>query len=108
MRAEWREASIGRRTVFALSAAYWAGMVVLAMLGLASAETGYEAGRIVGFYFTPVLIAVVIRVGYALLRWRRRPRSRIWSWWIWVIGAVIGLFLVLQRAVVTLADRAAL
>ena len=91
--------------IFALSAAYWVGMLVLLALALPSSDGGREAGRIVGFFFTPLLFAIVLRVGYVLLS-RRRPRPRVLSWWVLVIGAAIGLLLGLQRAVATIADRA--
>lgn len=106
MRAEWAEASVGRRILFALSGVYWGGMLVLLVLGVASGITGYEAGRLTGLYFAPLVLALVIRIGFVLLS-RRRPRPRIISWWVLVIGALIGVVLALQRAVVLLADRAA-
>ena len=105
MRAEWTEASIGRRVIFALAAAYWLGMLFLAVLALPSSDSGAEAGSIVGFYFSPLIIAFVVRIGYVVFS-RRRPRPPVVSWWVLVIGAALGLLLGLQRAVATIADRA--
>jgi hypothetical protein len=50
-------------------------------------------------------LAAVIRGGYVLLS-RQRPRPRFWSWWLFVIGMVIGLLLAVQRAVVVVSERA--
>jgi uncharacterized membrane protein len=105
VRAEWAEASIGRRVIFALSAAYWLGMLFLLVLALPSSDSGAAAGRIVGFYLSPLILAIIVRLGYVLFS-RRRPRPPIVSWWVLVIGAALGLLLGLQRAVGTIADRA--
>lgn len=106
MRREWAEAGIGRRLMFGLAALYWIAMIALAVANVASAATGYDSGRILGFFFSPLLFAGVIRGIHVLLS-RRRPRPRFWSWWILVIGMVIGLLLAVQRAAVALGERAA-
>ena len=62
MRAEWSEASLGRRALFVLSAVYWLGIVALLLVSLTHAAGGYEAGQVIGFYAGPLLIAIVIRV----------------------------------------------
>ena len=105
MRAEWSNASFARRALFVVSAAYWLGIVLLLVISLTQAQGGYEAGRVLGFYLGPLIIAIVIRVVYVLVS-RRRPRPPIWSWWVLVIGAALGVVLTLQRAAVDVADRA--
>lgn len=105
MRAEWAGASLVRRTLFVLSAVYWIGILLLLVISLTQAQGGYEAGRILGFYLGPLIIAIVVRVVYALVS-RRRPRPSIMSWWVLVIGAALGVVLTFQRAAVDVSDRA--
>ena len=105
MRAEWSGASLARRALFVLSAVYWLGILALLIVSLTQAEGGYEAGQVVGFYASPLLISIVIRAVYALGS-RRRPRPPIWSWWVLVIGAALGVVLTIQRAAIDVADRA--
>jgi hypothetical protein len=93
-----------RRTLFVVSAAYWLGILPLLGISLTQAQSGYEAGRIAGFYLGPLIIAIVIRVVYVVVS-RRRPRPPIWSWWVLVIGAALGVLLTFQRAAVDVADR---
>ena len=102
MREEWASAGTGRRVLFGLAAAYWIGFVVLFVVAVASARNSYDAGVLLGFYFTPLVFAAVIRGVYVLLS-RRRPRPRFWSWWLLVIGAALGLILAVQRTVAALA-----
>lgn len=106
MRHEWADAGVGRRVLFGMTAFYWIGIAALFVANVVSASGGYEAGRITGFFFTPLLFAALVRAAYVLLS-RRRPRPRFWSWWLFVIGMAIGLVLAVQRAVVALAERAA-
>ena len=106
MREEWAGAGLGRRVVFGLAGLYWVAMLVLFALAALAGGSGYRAGVALGFYFSPLLIAAIIRGGYVLVS-RRRPRPRFRSWWLLVIGMVIGLLLAVQRAVVAMSERAA-
>jgi hypothetical protein len=105
MREEWAAAGLGRRAVFGLAGVYWVAMLVLFVLAALSGGSGYRAGVALGFYFTPLVLAAIVRGAYVLIS-RRRPRPRFWSWWILVIGMVIGLILAVQRAMVVVAERA--
>ena len=98
MRQEWAAAGLGRRIVFSFVAIYWIGMGILTVLNLPYAEDARQAGQIIGFFFAPLIIAVVVRGAYVLL-----TRARFWSSWIFIIGAGLGLMLAFQR-VVSLAD----
>jgi chromate transport protein ChrA len=106
VRAEWSNASRARRALFALSAAYWLAILLLIVISLTQAQGGYEAGRILGLYLGPLIIAIVIRMVYVLVS-RGRPRPPIWSWWVLVIGAALGVALTFQRAAVDVSERAA-
>ena len=106
MREEWADAGIGRRILFALAALYWVAMLALLVIAAVNAGSSYEAGAALGFYFTPLLFAAVLRGAYVLFS-RQRPRPRFWSWWLLVIGAALGLILTLQRAATAVAERAA-
>jgi 4-hydroxybenzoate polyprenyltransferase len=105
MREEWAAAGLGRRMLFGLAGLYWVAMLVLFVLAVLTSGVGYRAGVALGFYFTPLLLAAIFRGAYVLLS-RRRPRPRFGSWWILVIGMIIGLILAVQRAVVVFAARA--
>jgi hypothetical protein len=105
VREEWASTGVGRRIVFGLSALYWLAMVGLFGASLPAVDADYEAGRALGFFFTPLLLAAVVRAGYVLLS-RSRPRPRFWSWWLLVIGAAIGIVLAVQRAALILAEQA--
>jgi drug/metabolite transporter (DMT)-like permease len=96
MRTEWAEAGTWSRSLFVIAAIYWAAMFVLFALSLPVARNGYEVGLVFGFYFVPLAYALLIRVGYALLS-RRRPRPRIRSWWVLVVGALLGLLITAAR-----------
>jgi chromate transport protein ChrA len=93
--------------LFVVSAVYWIGILLLLVISLTQAQGGYEAGRNLGFYLGPLIIAMVVRVVYVLVS-RRRPRPPIWSWWVLVIGAALGVVLTFQRAAVDVANRAEL
>ena len=96
MRTEWAETGAWSRSLFVIAAIYWTAMAVLFVLSLPVVRSGYELGLVFGFYFVPLAYALVIRVGYALLS-RRRPRPRIRSWWVLVIGALLGLLITTAR-----------
>ena len=106
MREEWAGAGLGRRVAFGLAGLYWVAMLVLFAPAALAGGSGHRAGLALGFYFTPLLLAAIIRGGYVVLA-RRRPRPRFWSWWLFVIGMVIGLLVAVQRAVVVISERAA-
>ena len=96
MRTEWAEAGTWSRSLFVIAAIYWTAMALLFFLSLPVVRNGYEVGLVFGFYFVPLGYALVIRVGYALFS-RRRPRPRIRSWWVLVIGALLGLLITTAR-----------
>ena len=106
MNVEWASAGWSRRLLFAVSALYWLLMLALFAANVLRADSGYQAGIVLGFYFTPLFLAAVIRAGYVLLS-RRRPRPPFWSWWLFVTGAAIGVLVAVQRAVAIMAERAA-
>lgn len=105
MRREWSEAGPSRRVVFVLAALYWLGQVAIFVANLPRADSGYEAGRLFGIVFGPLLFALVARGAYVVFS-RRRPRPPLWSWWVLVIGALLSLILVFQRAAADVAEEA--
>jgi amino acid permease len=105
MRQEWSEAGPGQRIVFGLAAAYWLLIVVLAIAAIVNAGSGERAGFVLGTVLSPLLLALIARAAYAFLS-RRRPRPRVWSWWILVIGAAISLVSEFGRVASDIADRA--
>jgi amino acid transporter len=106
MREEWAAAGHGKRILFGASALYWLAMVGLFVASLTSVRSSYDAGLALGFYFSPLLLAAVIRGAYVLLS-RSRPRPRFRSWWLLVIGMALGIVATFQRAAEILAERAA-
>lgn len=102
MGLEWQEAGWGRRTVFVIAALYWMAMVALAVASLPAARSAAEITLVLGFYLVPLLYALVIRVAYVALS-RRRPRPRILSWWVLVIGALLGILVTVARITVPVA-----
>ena len=99
MRAEWQDAGWGVRTVFFIAAAYWTAMLLLTVLSLPLARSVYEVILIVGFYLVPLLYAFVGRLAWVAFT-RRRPRPRPWSWWVLVIGALLGILITVARITV--------
>jgi len=96
MRTEWADAGAWSRSLFVIAAIYWLAMALLFILSLPVVRNGYELGLVFGFYFVPLAYALVIRVGYALLS-RRHPRPRIRSWWVLVIGSLLGILITTAR-----------
>jgi hypothetical protein len=94
MLREWDGAGWGSRTVFVIAALYWATMVVLFLFSLRFAGSVGEIVEIAGFYFVPLLYAIVLRAASVAFL----PRSRrFWSWWLLVIGAVTGILVTVSR-----------
>lgn len=96
MRTEWANAGAWSRSLFVIAAIYWTAMALLFLVSLPVVRNGYELGLVFGFYFVPLGYALVIRVAHSLLS-RRRPRPRIRSWWVLVIGALLGLLITTAR-----------
>ena len=96
MRAEWEAAGWGARTVFVIAALYWLAMVLLFLLSLRFVSSLGEIGAVIGFYFVPLFYAAIIRLVSSVLS-RREPPPRIWSWWLFVIGALLGLLITVAR-----------
>lgn len=101
MGAEWAGAGWGRRSVFVIAALYWAAMLVLVVLSLALARSAGEITLVLGFYLVPLVYALTIRLGYVALS-SRRPRPRVRSWWVLVIGALLGILITVARTTVPL------
>jgi hypothetical protein len=93
MRSEWAAAGWGSRSGFALASLYWLAMLVLFLFSLRFANGAGELLEITGFYFVPLLYAGLIRGGLVLVT----PRRRFWSWWLLVIGALIGILVTIAR-----------
>jgi len=100
MRAEWEAAGWGVRTVFAIAALYWLAMALLFLLSLRFVGSLGEIGVVGGFYFVPLFYAAIIRLVYSVLS-RRDPPPRIWSWWLLVIGALLGMLITVARVAMT-------
>lgn len=99
MRREWSEAGWWSRSLFAIGATYWAAMLALFVLSLPLARDVLEIGLVLGFYFVPLAYAVVVRGLYVALS-RRRPRPRLRSWWLLVIGALLGILVTVARVTI--------
>jgi 4-hydroxybenzoate polyprenyltransferase len=96
MGIEWQEAGWGQRTVFVIAATYWMAMLALAVASLPAARSAAEITLVLGFYLVPLLYALVIRVAYVAVS-RRRPRPRVRSWWVLVVGALLGILVTVAR-----------
>ena len=96
MRAEWEAAGWGSRTVFVIAALYWLAMALLFLLSLRFVGSLGEIGVVIGFYFVPLFYAAIIRLVSSVFS-RRDPPPRIWSWWLFVIGALLGLLITVAR-----------
>ena len=96
LRAEWEQAGWWSRTVFALAAIYWVAMALLFLLSLRFVRSAGEIGVVAGFYFVPLVYAAILRLVYSVLS-RREPPPRIWSWWLFVIGALLGILITVAR-----------
>jgi 4-hydroxybenzoate polyprenyltransferase len=96
MGIEWQEAGWGQRTVFVIAAIYWMAMLALAVASLPAARSAAEITLVLGFYLVPLLYALVIRVAYVAVS-RRRPRPRVRSWWVLVVGALLGILVTVAR-----------
>ena len=99
MGAEWQEAGWGQRTVFVIAATYWMAMLALAVASLPAARSAAEITLVLGFYLVPLLYALVLRVAYVAVS-RRRPRPRVRSWWVLVVGALLGILVTVARITV--------
>lgn len=102
MRAEWDDAGWYLRSVFVIAALYWMAMLALAVASLPAARSAAEITLVLGFYLVPLLYALIIRVAYVALS-PRRPRPRIGSWWVLVIGALLGILVTVARITVPMA-----
>ena len=102
MGAEWAEAGWGRRTVFVIATLYWVTMLGLAVISLPLARNAEELTLVLGFYLVPLLYALIIRVAFVALS-SRRPRPRVRSWWVLVIGALLGILVTVARITVPVA-----
>jgi hypothetical protein len=100
VRAEWESAGWGARTVFAIAAVYWVAMVLLFLLSVRFAGSLGEIGVVAGFYFVPLFYAAIVRLVFSVVS-RRDPPPRIWSWWLLVIGALLGLLITVARVAMT-------
>lgn len=96
---EWAEAGWGRRTVFVIASLYWVAMLGLAVLSLPLARSAEEITLVLGFYLVPLLYALIIRLVFVALS-SRRPRPRVRSWWVLVIGALLGILVTVARITV--------
>jgi 4-hydroxybenzoate polyprenyltransferase len=96
MGAEWQDAGWGQRTVFVIAATYWMAMLALAVASLPAARSAAEITLVLGFYLVPLLYALVLRVAYVAVS-RRRPRPRVRSWWVLVVGALLGILVTVAR-----------
>jgi 4-hydroxybenzoate polyprenyltransferase len=96
MGIEWQEAGWGQRTVFVIAAIYWMAMLALAVASLPAARSAAEITLVLGFYLVALLYALVIRVAYVAVS-RRRPRPRVRSWWVLVVGALLGILVTVAR-----------
>lgn len=101
MGAEWQEAGWGRRTVFLIAAIYWMAMLALAIASLPAAGSAAEITLVLGFYLVPLVYAFIVRLVYVALS-PRRPRPPVWSWWVLVIGALLGILVTVARMTVPL------
>lgn len=99
MGAEWAGAGTGRRTVFVIAALYWMVMLALAVASLPAVGSAAEVTLVLGFYLVPLLYALIIRLVYVAIS-SRRPRPRVWSWWVLVIGALLGILVTVARVTV--------
>lgn len=101
MGTEWQEAGWGQRTVFVIAAFYWMTMVALAVASLPAARSAAEITLVFGFYLVPLLYALSVRLLFVALS-ARRPRPRIRSWWVLVIGALLGILVTVARITVSM------
>lgn len=102
MGPEWQEAGWGRRTVFVIAALYWVAMLGLAVISLPVARSAEEITVVLGFYLVPLLYALLVRAAFVALS-ARRPRPRVRSWWVLVIGALLGILVTVARITVPVA-----
>jgi len=77
-------------------------MLGLAVLSLPLARSAQEIILFLGFYLVPLLYALIIRLAFVALS-SRRPRPRIRSWWVLVIGALLGILITVARITVPMA-----
>lgn len=99
MGAEWAEAGWGRRTVFVTATLYWVAMLALAIVSLPATRSAEEITLVLGFYLVPLLYALIIRLAFVAVS-SRRPRPRVRSWWVLVIGALLGILVTVARITV--------
>lgn len=93
---EWAEAGWGSRTVFVIAVLYWLATLALFLATLPAVRNGYELWLIVGFYFVPLLYALILRAAYVFVR-RGPRRPAIVSWWVLVIGALLSILVTVAR-----------
>lgn len=96
MNAEWQDAGWGQRTVFVIAALYWMVMLALAIASLPAVGSAAEVTLVLGFYLVPLLYAFLLRAAYVAL-FPRRPRPRLRSWWVLVVGALLGILVTVAR-----------
>lgn len=100
LREEWVDAGWASRTLFVTGGLYWLAMVAFFVVTVPAARSLAEVGLVLGFYFVPLFYAVVLRGAYVLVTRSRRRPPRLVSWWLLVIGALVGILFTVARAAV--------
>ena len=99
LRREWADAGLAARSVFVIAAIYWLLAVLITILTLPRVRNAYELVLVIGFYFVPLLYAVVLRAVYVFVR-RGPRRPPLVSWWVLVLGALLAILVSVARTTV--------